>query len=59
MISYITNWIPLKPGDCIATGTPEGVGSRRTPPLFMQPGDVAEVEIEKIGLLRNNVVKEG
>ena len=58
MISYITNWLPLRPGDCLATGTPEGVGSRRTPPLFMKAGDVVEVEIEKVGLLRNDVVRE-
>jgi len=58
IIAYVTNWLPLKAGDCIATGTPEGVGSRRTPPVFMAPGDVVEVEIEKIGVLRNNVVKE-
>ena len=58
MIEYITNWIPLHPGDMIATGTPAGVGSRRTPPIFLQPGDVVEVTIERIGTLRNTVVKE-
>ena len=58
MIEYITNWIPLNPGDMIATGTPAGVGSRRDPPVFLQPGDVVEVSIEKIGTLRNRVVKE-
>ena len=42
----------------IATGTPEGVGARRTPPLWMKPGDVIEVEISGIGTLRNPVVAE-
>ena len=46
------------PGDVIATGTPEGVGHRRTPPLWMKPGDVLEVEISGIGTLRNRVVDE-
>jgi 2-keto-4-pentenoate hydratase/2-oxohepta-3-ene-1,7-dioic acid hydratase in catechol pathway len=58
-IEYVTNWLPLKPGDMIATGTPAGVGSRRTPPIYMKPGDVVEVTISGIGTLRNEVVKEG
>lgn len=58
MIAYISNWIGLNPGDMIASGTPAGVGSRRTPPVFLQPGDVVEVEIERLGTLRNTVVKE-
>jgi len=58
IIAYVSNWLPLKAGDCIATGTPEGVGSRRSPPVFMTAGDIVEVEIEKIGVLRNAVVKE-
>jgi len=45
----------LEPGDVIATGTPEGVGFARTPPEFLKDGDVMEVEIEKIGVLRNRV----
>ncbi|MEA2689370.1 MAG: hypothetical protein QOD51_1977, partial [Candidatus Eremiobacteraeota bacterium] len=45
----------LEPGDIIATGTPEGVGFARTPPEFLKDGDVMEVEIEKIGVLRNPV----
>ena len=44
-------------GDIIATGTPSGVGFARKPPEFMKPGDVVEVEIEKIGVLRNRVVQ--
>ncbi|MDE2363607.1 MAG: fumarylacetoacetate hydrolase family protein, partial [Hyphomicrobiales bacterium] len=47
---------PLAPGDVIVTGTPGGVGARRDPPLWMKPGDVAEVEISGIGVLRNPVV---
>ncbi|MEZ2127800.1 MULTISPECIES: fumarylacetoacetate hydrolase family protein [unclassified Sinorhizobium] len=58
MIEYITTWIPLGPGDLIATGTPAGVGSRRTPPVFLKHGDVVEVSISQIGTLRNTVVKE-
>jgi 2-keto-4-pentenoate hydratase/2-oxohepta-3-ene-1,7-dioic acid hydratase in catechol pathway len=58
LISYCSRWTPLAPGDIIATGTPGGVGSRRTPPLWMKPGDVVEVEIEKIGCLRNPIAAE-
>lgn len=53
LISFISEAITLEPGDIIATGTPSGVGVFRNPPIFMKPGDVAEVEIEKLGLLRN------
>jgi 2-keto-4-pentenoate hydratase/2-oxohepta-3-ene-1,7-dioic acid hydratase in catechol pathway len=45
----------LEPGDCIATGTPPGVGFARKPPVFMKAGDVAEVEIEGLGVLSNPV----
>jgi 2-keto-4-pentenoate hydratase/2-oxohepta-3-ene-1,7-dioic acid hydratase in catechol pathway len=48
----------LVPGDVIVTGTPEGVGFARTPPLWMKAGDEVEVEISKIGVLRNRVEKE-
>ncbi len=48
----------LRPGAVILTGTPQGVGFARTPPVWMKAGDVVEVEIEKIGLLRNRVVAE-
>ena len=48
--------ITLEPGDVISTGTPSGVGFARTPPEFMQPGDTVEVEIEKIGVLRNPIM---
>ncbi|HLT78006.1 MAG TPA: fumarylacetoacetate hydrolase family protein [Ferrovibrio sp.] len=55
IIRYITTWLPLKPGDVIATGTPGGVGTKRNPPLYMKDGDVIEVEISKVGLLRHPV----
>ncbi len=58
LIAYISTILPLLPGDVIVSGTPGGVGARRTPPLFMQPGDVAEVEITRIGVLRNPVMAE-
>jgi 2-keto-4-pentenoate hydratase/2-oxohepta-3-ene-1,7-dioic acid hydratase in catechol pathway len=58
LIEYCSRWTVLQPGDVIATGTPAGVGSRRTPPLWMKPGDVLEVEVEKLGCLRNPVVAE-
>jgi 2-keto-4-pentenoate hydratase/2-oxohepta-3-ene-1,7-dioic acid hydratase in catechol pathway len=55
IISYLSQFTPLYPGDVIATGTPGGVGDRRDPPLYMKPGDVVEVEISRIGHLRNVV----
>jgi 2-keto-4-pentenoate hydratase/2-oxohepta-3-ene-1,7-dioic acid hydratase in catechol pathway len=58
IIAFCSDFTPLAPGDVIATGTPEGVGHRRTPPLWMKPGDVLEVEISGIGTLRNRVVDE-
>jgi len=48
----------LLPGDVIVTGTPGGVGAKRTPPLFVKAGDVVEVEVSQIGVLRNPVVNE-
>jgi 2-keto-4-pentenoate hydratase/2-oxohepta-3-ene-1,7-dioic acid hydratase in catechol pathway len=56
LISYITQAITLEPGDVIATGTPEGVGVFRKPPRLLQPGDVFEVVIEKVGTLKNTFV---
>ncbi|TQK03480.1 fumarylacetoacetate hydrolase family protein [Herbaspirillum sp. SJZ107] len=55
IISYLSRFTPLSPGDVIATGTPGGVGDRREPPLYMKPGDTVEVEISGVGLLRNTV----
>lgn len=59
IIAYVSAFTPLEAGDVIATGTPHGVGLARKPPLWMKPGDVVEVEISKIGVLRNPVVAEG
>ena len=49
---------PLSPGDIIATGTPDGIGAKRNPPVWMKAGDVLEVEISGIGTLRNRIVDE-
>lgn len=57
-IAYISRWTPLAPGDVIATGTPAGVGASRTPPLWMKDGDIIEVEVPAIGMLRNRVEDE-
>jgi len=51
--------LTLEPGDVIAMGTPSGVGYARKPPVFMQPGDTVEIEIENIGVLSNPIVQEG
>ena len=56
LVSYISQVMTLEVGDVIATGTPGGVGFARTPPVFMKPGDVVEIDIEGIGTLRNSVV---
>lgn len=54
--AYISQCITLNPGDVIATGTPEGIGATRKPPIFMQPGQVVEVEIDGIGTLTTPIV---
>lgn len=58
IIAYVSSWTELAPGDVIATGTPEGVGLARKPPLWLKPGDIVEVEISEIGVLRNTVIAE-
>jgi 2-keto-4-pentenoate hydratase/2-oxohepta-3-ene-1,7-dioic acid hydratase in catechol pathway len=58
IIAFCSSFTALAPGDVIATGTPDGVGQQRTPPLWMKAGDVLEVEISGIGTLRNRVVDE-
>lgn len=58
LIEYISTFSELSPGDVIITGSPGGVGKKRTPPLFLKHGDVIEVEIEKIGRLRNTILHE-
>jgi 2-keto-4-pentenoate hydratase/2-oxohepta-3-ene-1,7-dioic acid hydratase in catechol pathway len=58
LIAYLSTFATLKPGDMIATGTPTGAGARFTPPRWLKPGDVVEVESTGIGILRNAVVEE-
>ena len=58
LIAYISTILPVLPGDVIVSGTCGGVGWNRDPPLFLRPGDVAEVEISGVGVLRNPVVAE-
>jgi 2-keto-4-pentenoate hydratase/2-oxohepta-3-ene-1,7-dioic acid hydratase in catechol pathway len=58
VIKFVSDFTTLAPGDIIATGTPAGVGHRRTPAVWMKAGDVLEVEISGIGTLRNPVVDE-
>jgi acylpyruvate hydrolase len=56
LVSYLSSVMTLLPGDVVSTGTPAGVGFARLPQVFLEAGDVVEVEIEKIGKLRNEVV---
>jgi 2-keto-4-pentenoate hydratase/2-oxohepta-3-ene-1,7-dioic acid hydratase in catechol pathway len=58
IIAFCSEFTALSPGDVIATGTPEGVGHRRNPPLWMKAGDVLEVDISGIGTLRTRIVDE-
>ena len=58
-IAYASTVAPLQAGDVIVTGTPGGVGARREPPVWMKPGDVIEIEVDRIGVLRNTVTDEG
>ncbi|MCB0167025.1 MAG: fumarylacetoacetate hydrolase family protein, partial [Anaerolineae bacterium] len=56
LIAFITKSSTLNPGDVIITGTPHGVGVFREPKVFLKSGDVVEVEIEGLGILRNSVI---
>lgn len=58
LVAYCSSFVTLSPGDVIVTGTPGGVGARRQPPVFMKDGDVVEVEVSKLGVLRNPVRSE-
>ena len=58
VIAFLSETITLEPGDVIATGTPPGVGFARKPPVFLNPGDVVEVEVEGLGVLSNPVVSD-
>ena len=58
LISYLSRGMTLLPGTLLLTGTPAGVGFARTPPVYLKPGDVFEVEVEGVGVLRNPLVAE-
>jgi len=58
LISYLSSFYRLQPGDIIATGTPNGAGARFDPPKYLRPGDIVEVEVSGIGILRNSVMTE-
>lgn len=57
-IAYVSKVAPLQAGDVIVTGTPGGVGARRTPPIWMKAGDVIEIGIDKVGVLRNTIADD-
>jgi acylpyruvate hydrolase len=58
LISILSTAMSFSPGDIIVTGTPSGVGMARKPPLYMKPGDICEVEVEGLGILRNPIADE-
>lgn len=58
LIHYISTFTTLQPGDVIVTGTPGGVGAKRNPPVWMQPGDRVEVEVSQVGVLSNTVARD-
>jgi 2-keto-4-pentenoate hydratase/2-oxohepta-3-ene-1,7-dioic acid hydratase in catechol pathway len=58
LIEYISSFTSLQPGDVIVTGTPGGVGVKRTPPVWMKPGDQVEIEVSKVGVLFNTIAAD-
>jgi len=58
LIRYISTFTALVPGDVIVSGTPGGVGAKRTPPLWMKPGDLVEIEIDRVGILKNTIADD-
>ncbi len=58
LISYVSHFCTLEPGDILVTGTPAGAGARFDPPRYLVPGDVVEIEVPGIGILRNRVIDE-
>ena len=58
LISYLSRFCTLEPGDVVLTGTPAGAGARLDPPRYLAPGDVVEVEVSRVGVLRNEVVAD-
>jgi 2-keto-4-pentenoate hydratase/2-oxohepta-3-ene-1,7-dioic acid hydratase in catechol pathway len=58
ILEYCSTFVELQPGDVLVTGTPGGVGAARKPPVFMDEGDLIEVEVKPIGTLSNPVVAE-
>ncbi len=59
LIAYVSTFTELRPGDVIATGTPSGVGWKRSPPVFLRPGDTVAVTVRGVGTLSNPVMDEG
>jgi len=55
IIAYLTSFTSLAPGDVIATGTPEGIGAKRNPPVWLHPGDIVEIKVDRVGTLSNRV----
>jgi acylpyruvate hydrolase len=57
-VAFLSSLMTLEPGDIVSTGTPSGVGFKRQPPVFLRPGDIVEVQIDRIGMIRNPVVTQ-
>jgi 2-keto-4-pentenoate hydratase/2-oxohepta-3-ene-1,7-dioic acid hydratase in catechol pathway len=57
IVSYLSSFLTLEPGDVIATGTPQGIGAKRTPPIWLKPGDIVEIDVERVGVLSNRVAE--